>query len=459
MSWNQATSTAIQWWWIAINGASCAAAPAPSRSVPSVVPTPEQLIGYRTQHEQLEAQRLILREPMEQVNEYLEGLPSRIQSGELRYFRPAKPEPPTHGQTHWIFPSYERVQDVLSQQIPNSTTTPTLRSLIPKEAMEPLKKLGHTDWLKVVTQSEEHRFELDESVVETLADHPDFLQMIVGISRGESGSLIQLLAYSKLLATGPKIVQPTAEQCEALLHVDLNLRFRDYEQPFPTFVVELPFEIQRKLTEQYSLRCPRFVVPYHDRPNNFLAVFCEQGGKEFSGGICTVFSRNSWDEMMEVPLQKINGEEGSDFQQAIAIQRIALNLSLLLTRYGFQDDGPLDPKAFDKQWKSVNSKSQRKRQRARHLLNSSFHGISLSQDVQLANKTEPMKPFCVSEGSLKSPHWRRGHFRQARVGIGRSDTRLVFVRPSFINAGQFKGDLSDTQYRIRTDKAEVKSSA
>ena len=109
MSGNQATSTANQWWWIATNGASCAAAPAPSRSVPSVVPTPEQLIGYRTQHEQLEAQRLILWAPMEKVNEYLGGLPRRIRMGEIKYVRPNAPEPSTQGQTRWDSPFQARI--------------------------------------------------------------------------------------------------------------------------------------------------------------------------------------------------------------------------------------------------------------------------------------------------------------------------------------------------------------
>jgi hypothetical protein len=49
---------------------------------------------------------------------------------------------------------------------------------------------------------------------------------------------------------------------------------------------------------------------------------------------------------------------------------------------------------------------------------------------------------------LKRPHWRRGHFRRQPCGHGRSQCRLVFVRPCFINAGHFHGDLADTSYSI-----------
>ena len=252
MSEHQATSTANQWWWIATNGASCAAAPAPSRSVPSVVPTPEQLIGYRTQHEQLEAQRLILWAPMEQVNEYLGALPRRIRIGEIKYVRPNGPEPSTQGQTRWILSGGSSFQEEPPRQLQNSTSTPTLLSLIPKELIEPLKKLGNTDWLNIVTEPLCHRLELDESVLLTLQDHPHFCKVLLRLAESMPRELLQFLAYSKILANGPKIVQPTPAQCEALAHVDLNLKFREYEQPFPAFVVEIPIEIQRQLTKEWQ---------------------------------------------------------------------------------------------------------------------------------------------------------------------------------------------------------------
>jgi hypothetical protein len=402
---------------------------------------------------------------MERVEEYLEGLPRRIQSGEVQYARPENPESPTHGQTQWIFPGDDTVERSSRHQNPpprklaNSTTAPTMHCLVPKELIEPLTKLGRTDWFRILTHPEGHRFELDLSVLNTLADHPAFLQVLAEIYQADSGSLIQFLAYSELLASGPKIVQPTVDQCEALIHVDLNLKFRDYEQPFPAFVVEIPTEIRQRLTEKYLITCPRFAVPYFDRSSSFLAVICNQGDAGASDGIFTVFSRNSLNEPMETPLQKINGEDGNDFRQVVDIQRIALNLSLLLTRYGFENCGPLNTRAYAKQLKASKSKSMAKRLRARRLLDSSFSAISLSQDIQFVNKTEAALAAGENEGSLKSPHWRRGHFRKARVGTGRSETRLIFVRPSFINAGHFNGDLSDTQYRIRTDKAEIASSA
>lgn len=83
----------------------------------------------------------------------------------------------------------------------------------------------------------------------------------------------------------------------------------------------------------------------------------------------------------------------------------------------------------------------------------------LKQSTFYNRRKEVLAGIGQHEGALKSPHWRRGHFRKARVGTGRTKTRLVFVRPSFINAGYFHGDLSDTQYRIRTGKVDIANSA
>lgn len=451
---------ADDWWWIAMNGPSCAASPFGSIDVPAVVPTPEQLIGYRTQEEQLAAQQLILKEPIERVNEYMHDLPKRIDSGEVRCVRPECPESLTRGPTQWIVPGRHVLSPCpRSCDNSNASATKTVTSLLPKEAIAPLKTLGRTDWLKIVTEGSNHRFEISDSIFETLNDEPDFLQALLSVSNSEGSLLLQFLAYSRLLADGPKIVQPTAEQCETLAHVDLNLKFRDYEQPFPAFVVEVPVELRRQLTKEHSFTCPRFVIPFHDRANDFLTVLCSRGVGEVRGGVFTVFSRNMLDDTMEDSLRRVNGDSGPDYEQAMVLERIALNLSLLLTCYGFHDDGPVDPNAFEKQSKLAKSKSERKQQRARRLLDSSFKRISLNQEVRFVNKVGITSATGDGHGSLKSPHWRRGHFRRARVGVGRSETRLTFVRPSFINAQHFDGDRADTQYRIRTDKAELACSA
>jgi len=91
-----------EWWWLAVNGASCAANGFPARLEDlNVSPVPEQLIGFRTREEQLEIQQFLLTAPIADVQQYMTSLPEKIESGELAYVRPQHPEPPTHGPTSW----------------------------------------------------------------------------------------------------------------------------------------------------------------------------------------------------------------------------------------------------------------------------------------------------------------------------------------------------------------------
>lgn len=91
-----------EWWWVAVNGASCAACFVQARAEDlEVTPVPEQLIGFRTREEQLEIQQFLLTAPMDDVRRYMASLPAKIKSGQVASVRPRNPEPPTHGPTSW----------------------------------------------------------------------------------------------------------------------------------------------------------------------------------------------------------------------------------------------------------------------------------------------------------------------------------------------------------------------
>lgn len=94
-------TTPQKWWWLALNGASVAAA-CDELTDPVVYPTPEQLIGYPTRDSQLQYQRFLLEAPIEDVNNYMkETVPALIRDGQLAYRKPRHPQPPTHGSTAW----------------------------------------------------------------------------------------------------------------------------------------------------------------------------------------------------------------------------------------------------------------------------------------------------------------------------------------------------------------------
>ena len=91
-----------EFYWLAINGASCAASGFPIPRSIRVRPTPEQLIGFQSRDEQLAVQRFLLTAPITEIDRFMrEKMPRKIKSGEAVYIRPDNPEPPTKGATIW----------------------------------------------------------------------------------------------------------------------------------------------------------------------------------------------------------------------------------------------------------------------------------------------------------------------------------------------------------------------
>ena len=135
------------------------------------------------------------------------------------------------------------------------------------------------------------------------------------------------------------------------------------------------------------------------------------------------------------------------------VLRVALNLSLLLTQYGVRVEGPLAAKTLERQKKkNAESKSPRRRTRAQIQLRRSLDLITFEQDVVFKGWSESTENATAGEGSPKSPHWRRGHFKRVRIGLGRRETKRIFIPSTFVNGGQFEGNVSDTSYRLRIEE-------
>lgn len=91
------------WWWLAINGATCAASFLPLPETVVVSPTPQQLVGFKTREAQKAAQKKLLTAPMPEVCRYMrEVLPAKRDRGEIKVIRPKKPQRPTDGPTMWM---------------------------------------------------------------------------------------------------------------------------------------------------------------------------------------------------------------------------------------------------------------------------------------------------------------------------------------------------------------------
>ena len=264
-----------------------------------------------------------------------------------------------------------------------------------------------------------------------------------GLVEVQSPHLFELYTYSKALAEGPKLLCPTAEQCEALEHVDVNISFDDYVQPFPTFLLELPEAYRRRLTDRFGFECPQLVVTHHDSRTKYILSFrsaCPSGESTFH------IMSPRWNTVEEA--LRFSEDEGNDLAQSEVIQRVALNFGLLMTYYGVRDRGPVDPQSHATHLRNARRKNQGKGERARRLLDAEINVIEFKQDVVVYDRSETQRTDSEGDGSVKRTHWRRGHFRRQVCGHARSARRLIFIKPILVNAHRFQGDVADTEYRL-----------
>jgi hypothetical protein len=95
------TNETQHYYWIAINGSSCALSITPMRNA-TTIPVAQQMFGFPTLEEARKAQRICLTAPITEGEAFMERLRPDVKSGRIIYKGPANPEPPTKGQTAWI---------------------------------------------------------------------------------------------------------------------------------------------------------------------------------------------------------------------------------------------------------------------------------------------------------------------------------------------------------------------
>jgi hypothetical protein len=116
------------YWWLAVNGASCAASNCALPISAEVIPTPEQMIGFQTQAEQQRTQRLFLNAPLHKVKAFFKTtLPKRVKRGEVMVVYPPHPQTPTTGPTLWIYSVDEVKPDITVTIAPLMREHPLLK--------------------------------------------------------------------------------------------------------------------------------------------------------------------------------------------------------------------------------------------------------------------------------------------------------------------------------------------
>jgi hypothetical protein len=322
-------------------------------------------------------------------------------------------------------------------------------ALVPRPVHSTLAWLGKLDWITITPTPEFGvRLCMDEKLLRRqvgVERHWPLLQRL--FSRQETA--LQLLPLSKCLALGPKLFRPTKEQCEALAQTAVTIPFEDYRQPYPAVVIEFPEDYRRQVEEQFKINSsPRFVVAHHDEGRSgAVAVYAYWQPDAGRGSIGTVMCPRPEYRVIEDALTRsliAPGDDAADFAVAELVERLALNFCLMLTHLGVKQIGHLDPAQARKHRKLARSKYTEERERGELLALGDFTLLDFKQHVRLHEVEERPGEWKGGTHRTPKPHWRRGHWKRQPFGVGRSQRRLVFVKPVFVNLRQYRGDLKDT---------------
>jgi hypothetical protein len=345
---------------------------------------------------------------------------------------------------------------------------------VPANRVEPMAWLGKTNWLTPTNRG----YRWSKANIQAILDRS------LSLGRGfaeEVREIINLAAFeftvsgprpssrteysdiyfmaSKVLATGQKTIQLSQAWCEAFENTSLTLRFQDYRQPFPTMVVEFPANYAEARFVPGEGEYPEFVAVHHEESEHtllFEIVFR-------TGQMTTLVPFRLEDEietildpkkMFALPLDHIGFEARGSEASLVPFLRIAMNAMIAMI-YG-SDWHKLDPTPTDR----ANQKRLKTRRRTAKQADAMKARLRLAMLPEYYQFSQTVKAFeeqqhssqelTEHDGTHKKSHWRRGHWRQQAVGTGRNERKLVWIRPTLVNAGLFKGDPKDTAITYTT---------
>lgn len=336
---------------------------------------------------------------------------------------------------------------------------------VPQNRIEPLAWLGKTDW---ITPTANGYRRSDDTLHALLRQSRRFGRVFAGeVEQIINLSLVERTpdgprpsrrtAYtdlffmgSKILGSGQKTIQLSQEWCEAFENTELNLSWRDYRQPFPTMVVELPSSYAELKFVPGAGNYPEYVAVHHDAQRNLIVS--EIGLPNSQISLILPFRHDITIEeclarMLLLSIDDVGLPTAGVESLLTPFYRIALNAMIAMT-YG-TDWSKLDLTQQQRQTRKTlkiraGGKDRETAQMARIRLGIMPNFFAFHQTIKAFEESSPPQSPSTTSGSPKKPHWRHGHWRWQAVGKGRKERELIWIQPMLIRADRFGGDLKDT---------------
>lgn len=240
-------------------------------------------------------------------------------------------------------------------------------------------------------------------------------------------------AVGRAILAGPKLFRPTARECEPLEQVEVGLTAADIALPFPVCVVEFPPDyaadrIVPSPTDAEPVR-PGFVVAVQENGVLIVNIVLPETQNDFLNDFLYL-------PVNESTVEEALGRAGERAAFAPFV-RVALNF-LMLAAGGHRLVGPANPaQARTLRERIKRAKKERDKDKYEELrtrLRRLPSVFTLAQEVKLFDREQPpADPTPDADGTPKTPHWRKGHWRRVAVGVGRTERKPVYIKPVVVN--------------------------
>jgi hypothetical protein len=275
------------------------------------------------------------------------------------------------------------------------------------------------------------------------------LSMVGTVFQMGASSCIETLVMSRTLAEGPKLFTFDALTCEALENFDLSLSTTDYQQPFPSVVIELPADYTRKRVVPFDAgqHSPDYVLVRHEPEAQCVMVAMHMTSHQVMTRLLKLDPAWTLEEMWAKGKRTWDANDSLDMtpEETVlgsALSKMALNVCLLATAYGVRCLGPSNPSHYErlKRYVKVAAKKGRERmERAEMDLLTAPVRYAFAQDIILFHR-ETGEGDSDKGGWTVTPHWRRGHWRWQPCGPGRSERRRIAIPSVLVNAHKLVGE-------------------
>jgi hypothetical protein len=234
----------------------------------------------------------------------------------------------------------------------------------------------------------------------------------------DATDLLSLHALGETIRDGAKVIKPSAETCQMLAHVDLNIHMSDYAQPYEGMGVVIPNSVVGTSKD--------LLAACHWEPGLGIHVATYIGDLMIYQAIGPHWPHTIEEHFGVNDVFEENAVVDDPRKIGRVISRIVLNLGLFGVERGVREV-PLDPKA------------QRRRRRAKH--EARFAELAardaqevVVQDLDLFLGTSSPSGSGSEAGWHQGLHRRRGHWKMQPHGTARSERKRIYVHSYLVKA-------------------------